>query len=251
MWAYVDETGDRGSGPLASPVFGMAAVLVDDIGAVELRRAVQQLRTEFKVPAHKVMSWKEHAKNHDRRKRAAEVLSTVPNLKVCYVFAVKSELDPASYVCDPQLFYNYLAFKMYKSISWAARNWHGSNARLWTRYGHVRNHDHSTTEEYIRSEAQKDPKVPFHMEQALKWVSADKYLESQAADLYGGFLKAAIWPSGEFGYVEPAYLLRVWHQLRNSESCAVPLGIMSMPLNSIVCGMDWFPCSHCPKATGP
>ncbi|WP_156516457.1 DUF3800 domain-containing protein [Nocardia arizonensis] len=59
VWAYVDETGDRGSGPSASPVFGMAAVLVDDLGAVELRRAVQQLRTEFKVPANKVMSWKD------------------------------------------------------------------------------------------------------------------------------------------------------------------------------------------------
>lgn len=249
VWAYVDETGDRGSGPNASPIFGMAAVLVNDVGAVELRRAVQRLRTDFKVPAGKVMSWKEHVKNHDRRRHAADVLSGVSDLKVCYVFAVKSELDPVSYVSNPQLFYNYLAFQMYKSISWAARNWYGKSTQLWTRFGHVRNHDHTSTEQYIRAQAAQDYRVPFYMEQALNWVSADRYLESQAADLYAGFLKSAIWPSGEFGQVEPAYLLKVWSQIRNSEECVVPLGMFPMPRREIAFEMVWFPCSECPKRT--
>lgn len=252
MWAYIDETGDRGKGPNSSPIFGMAAVIVDDVSAPLLRAAVDQLRQDFGVPSASPMSWKEHVKTHDRRRRAVEVLGAVQNLKVCYVFADKGELAPDSYLCNPQRFYNYLAYKMYKSVVWAARSCYGADAKLWTRFGHVRGHDHSSTETYIRREASLDSRVPDHMEQGLRWVSADKYLESQAADLYGGFLRAAVWPAGEFGYVEPSYLLGVWHQLRNSEDCAVPLGIMSMPRNDIVCNKDWFPCKDCPKVkAGP
>lgn len=225
----------------------MAAVIVTDDGAVALRKAVVQLRADFGVPAGKVLSWKDHVKNHDRRRRAAEVLSQVDELKVCYVYAIKKELDPASYVNDVARFYNYVAFTMYKSIAWAARNWQGSDAQLWTRFGHVRGHDHTGTDSYIRAEAAKDSRVPFRMEQGLKWVSADRYLESQAADLFGGFLKAATWPDGPFNYTEPSYLLTVWHKIRNSEVCAIPLGIMSMPSNHLTCEMPWFPCTACPK----
>lgn len=135
----------------------------------------------------------------------------------------------------------------YKSTLWAARNWKGDTAKVWTRFGHVLRHDHTSTETYIRREAQRDSRVPFHMEQGLRWVSADRYAESQAADLYGGFLKAALWPQGEFEYVEPTYLLRIWHQIRNSESCAIPLGIMSMPDAALTKKQPWFPCDHCEK----
>ncbi|GGK52605.1 DUF3800 domain-containing protein [Nocardia camponoti] len=247
VWAYIDETGDRGSGPNSSPVFGMAAVIVDDLSAPELRSAVTTLRTDFGVPAGKVMSWKEHVKNHDRRKRASAVLAGVPNLHVCYVFAVKNEVDPSSYICDPVRFYNFVALETYRSVAGAARDLYGTDARLWTRYGHVRGHDHNTTDAYIRRKSQTDERIPWHMEQGLRWVSADKYLESQAADLYGGFLKAAIWPSGEFGYTESAYLMSIWHQIRASEHCVVPHGLRSMPDTGLVAKMEWFPCRPCPK----
>nr|WP_286132034.1 hypothetical protein [Mycobacterium sp. IS-1556] len=205
------------------------------------------LRSDFGVPTKKVLSWKDHVKTHDRRRRAADVLSAVDELKVCYVYAIKNELDPASYVNDVPRFYNYVAFTMYKSIAWAARNWQGPDARLWTRFGHVRGHDHNTTDAYIREQVAKDPRIPFHMEQGLRWVSADQYLESQAADLFGGFLKAATWPDGAFGYTEASYLLSIWSKIRNSENCAIPLGIMSMPENRLTCEMPWFPCQSCPK----
>ncbi|AEA23385.1 hypothetical protein Psed_1134 [Pseudonocardia dioxanivorans CB1190] len=244
---YIDETGDRGPGSTSSPIFGMAAVLVDSVGSLNLRRAVLQLRSDFNVPENSVMSWKENLKSHDRRKRAVEVLGSVAGLKVCYVYVVKSALKADSYLTDNQRFYNYIAFKAYKASLWAARNWKGQDARVWTRYGHVKGHDHRTTETYIRREASLDPRVPFHMEQGLRWVASDTYLESQAADIYGGFLKAATWPSGDFGYVEPSYLLGIWHQLRNSEQCAIPLGIMSMPDSGIIRKARWFPCLHCTK----
>jgi len=132
-----------------------------------------------------------------------------------------SELRSGSYKDYPQRFYIYIAYRTCKSTLWAARAWVGGHGMVWTRFGHVRHHDHRTTEAYIRREAVKDPKVPSGTEQGLRRVSSDRYGESQAADLYGGFLKAALWPDGEFHSVEPRYLLRIWYQLNNSESCAI------------------------------
>ena len=247
VWAYIDETGDRGMGPKASPIFGMAAVLVDATGATALRAAVEQLRADFHVPPDRVMSWKEHTKHHDRRRHAAALLAGVEGVKVCYVYAQKSALNPASYVHDQKLFYNYVAMKTYTSILWAARSWKGSNTRLWTRFGHVRHHDHRPTKRYLERQAAGNPKVAHRIEQGLRWVGADEYAESQAADLFGGFLKAALWPGGEFGLVEPAYLRTVWPLLRNSETCAIPLGLMSMPDSALVTQHEWFPCEKCPR----
>lgn len=225
--------------------------MVDDNGAARLQAAVADLRLDLNVPPARTMSWKEHAKTHDLRRRAADVLSTVPDMRVLYVYAKKSELRSGSYLDDPQRFYSYLAYKMYKAVLWAGRNWKGPSARIWTRFGHVRGHDHRSTESYILREAQLDAKVPHAMEQGLKWVPADKYSESQAADLLGGFLKAAVWPESKFGYVEPSYLLKVWPLIRNSDTCAIPLGILPMPSKEVLLAEDWFPCDACPKMTVP
>lgn len=245
VFVYIDETGDRGASATASPIFGMAALIVPEGRGPSVRSAVDVLRSDLGVPPDKVLSWKAYVKSHDRRRRAAEVLAGLSGVKVCYVYAKKEELRSDSYRNDKLLMYNYLAYKTYKSIVWACRNIGATEIVI--RYGHVRHHDHSSTEDYIRREASRDPKVPNRLVSSMRWVSADRYRESQAADLFGGFLKAALWPSGEFDYTEPGYLLRVWHLIRNSETCAIPLGILSMPSNDVLTSEDWFPCGHCAK----
>lgn len=225
----------------------MAAVVIDDDSSKSLRAAVHTLRSDFDVPSDKVLSWKEYVKTHERRRRAAEVLGRVDGLRLCYVYSVKSELREGTYKEHPQRFYNYVALKLYKSILWAARDWKGVNAEVWTRFGHVHGHDHNSTKEYISAQVMADPKVPSSMEKGLRWVSSSTYDESQAADLYGGFLKSAIWPSGKYAYTEPSYLISIWHQIRNSSSCAIPLGIMSMPKSGLLRQNSWFPCAHCTK----
>jgi hypothetical protein len=243
---YIDETGDRGGSPSSSPIFGMAAVVVDDEGADRLRRVVDRLRLDFRVPTAQVMSWKAHVKNHDRRKRAADMLGELTHLRVCYVYSVKAELLAGSYRDHPQWFYHSTASAIYKSVLHAAQDWVGPQARVFTRFGHVRGHDHRSTEAYIWDEIQRDPRVPTHLEQRLRWVSADKFAESQAADLYGGFLRAALWPSGDFGYVEPSYLLRVWAQIHGSDQCVIPFGLRPMPDHAHLLRTHWFPCRTCP-----
>lgn len=105
--------------------------------------------------------------------------------------------------------------------------------------------DHgTTTRPYLEGPVVAPANVPNHIEQDLRWVSATNYLESQAADLYACFLKAAVWPD-RYGNFEGGYLRTVWHQLRNSEGCAIPLGLMSIPESSLVACHDWFPCDAC------
>lgn len=242
-YVYIDETGDRGHGPTSSPIFGMAAVIVSPESAVGLRAAVTHLQQAFGVPATKVMSWKEHVKTHDRRRYAAQVLRDTAGVTVCYVFTQKARLRADSYKVDRGRFYNYVAGKTLKSVLWAAR--HLGSTDVHVRFGHVRHHDHRTTEVYLKEKILPDPKVPDSLVRSLRWVSADQYLESQAADLYGGFLKAAIWPDGQFQMTEGAYLRTIWSQLRGSDDCAIPLGIMSMPDYAPILDAEWFPCTAC------
>lgn len=251
LYAYIDETGDRGMSPQSSPIFGMAAVLVSQTHAPHLRQAVSLLRKDFHVPDDRPMSWKEAGKTHDRRRHAAEVLGAVDNVRVLYVYADKQQLQHAGFANDLTLFYNYVAGKMFKSILWAAQNWQGHPTPVHIRYGHVRRHDHRTTEAYLRgSTFEDDPKIPTYLLAGLEWVSATQYLESQAADMYGGFLRAAVWPKRtEWGdeYTYPEFLHAVWHQIRHSEDCAIPLGIFVMPHHSAFTDSGALPCTSCPK----
>lgn len=246
LHAYVDETGDRGlvGKPGSSPIFGMAAVLVTGESARQLRAAVARLRDDFGVPQGRVMSWKDHVKTHARRLHAAQVLAQVTDVRIIYVYCEKAQVV-GEYTKDRELFYNYVALKMYRGILWAARNWKGTSEGICTRFGHVRGHDHRSTEAYFRSQLPREPRVPNQMERGLRWVSADRYLESQAADLYGGFLKAATWPD-EFGNVEGRFIRTVWRQIRRGDhDCPVPLGLMSMPDNDLVKQQEWYDCAHC------
>ncbi len=172
----------------------------------------------------------------------------VPGLTVCYVWASKKDLMPDSYRDDNDRFYNWVALKTYKSAIWAARNGHGDDAEVHFRFGHVRGFDHAGSKNYIEKEAQEDPKIPHRLQASLRWISADRYRESQAADLFGGFLSAAVWPKGDYGYTEPNYLHRVWPVIRkNDDGCAIPLGVFAMPHHRVATEADWFPCDdRCP-----
>lgn len=175
------------------------------------------------------------------------MLGGLPGLRVCYAYAVKAELDAGSYRSSHERFYNYVAKHLDNQVLWAARDWRGSGARVWTRFGHVKGFDHDSTARYLAESVRNDSRVPHHMEQGLRWVSSTEYLESQAADLFAGFLKAAVWPDGAYGYVEAAYLTSVWHQIHKSDSCVIPLGIHVMPDDRLLRMNSWFPCRDCRK----
>ena len=253
--AYVDETGDRGllKGG-SSLVFGMSAVLVEDgFPRERLNDVVKQLHRDFNVPADKVMSWKAYLKTYERRRHAAEVLAQLEGVQVLYVYADKRLLKEDSYAEDRERFYNYVAGKMLKSIVWAATYWPGGSREVSIKFGHVRGHDHNKTSEYFKGplRAKKGEKVQWNLIKKIVWVSADKYLGSEAADIYCGFLKSATWPSktswGEVMYF-PEFLQTIWHQVRKgSEGCAIPLGMFPMPNYDAISYSPVVACVNCKK----
>ncbi len=180
------------------------------------------------------MSWKDHVKKYEYRLHAAEVLGSLENITVLYAYADKARLKPGSYVDDVDRFYTYVAGKMYTSIVWAVAYGYSDPAEAIIRFGHVRGHNHAATNAYLRNDIPRTKKkFPTEVVKSIRWVSADQYLESQAADLYGGFLKAALWPTPQrWGPGRPQwdFLKTIWHQVRRDpDGKATPLGLFAMP----------------------
>lgn len=245
LTAYIDETGDRG--PLkgnASPIFGMAAVIVDNGAERAARGALQRLRSDLGTPADRPLSWKKDLKKHDRRTHAAKIMSAVPGLRVVYVLVDKARLPAGSYGDDVTLLYNVIAYETLRRVLWTAKRWPGGRSGIDVRYGHVAHHDHLDTHRYFQIKKGQDPRFAYELITSLTWVNASQYEMSQVADVYGGFLKAAFWPN-DFGDVEGGYLTRVWHQIRNSEDCVLTLGLQPRPDSTWAKGMEWWPCSDC------
>lgn len=244
FWAYSDETGDRGLGANASPIFGMATVLGDAQAMTELREAIGTLRTDFKVQDGTVMSWKKHLKTAERRLHAVKTLANLSRHRVVYAVSKKTELADGSFQSDEKRFYDFVSSAAYKGTLWAARNMGADEVRI--RFGRVKGVDHDHTRDYIRKANDPDSKVPTGMEKELSWVGADQHYESEAADFYAGFLKTAFWPD-DYGNTDHILLQRVWHQVRKGPNqCAVPLGMFTMPHYGVVLGADWFWCQGCP-----
>lgn len=233
----------------------MAGLILDQAGSSRIQAAVARLRQDFGVRPEDVMSWKRHLKNHDRRKYAAKVLSAIPGITVIYIYYRKDAITIGTYHQDQQRGYDYIAHKMHKAILWATK-YQGIRSDVAIRFGHVRNHDHQVTEAYLRGHADTYM-MQGQYQRDLRWVAANTHPESEAADFYAGFLKAAVWPDS-FGDFEGSYIQRVWPQIRNADLCsnsastycAIPLGLMSMPENHLVTEHEWFPCGNCRHAVG-
>lgn len=257
LWAYVDETGDRGlvTTPGSSSIYGMACLLLDQPAASRIQAAVARLRQDFRVRPGDVMSWKRHLKTHERRKHAARVLSAIPGVTVIYIYYRKDAITTGTYHLDQQRGYDYIAHKMHKAILWATQH-QPVRSDVAIRFGHVRHHDHHVTESYLNNHSDTH-RLQGQFQRELKWVAANTHPESEAADFYAGFLKSAVWED-EFGDFEGSYLQRVWPQIRNANLCAVPasyycaipLGLLSMPMNHLITEHEWFPCSGCRHTIG-
>ena len=224
----------------------MAAVVVDPESETRARAAIRQLRTDFSTPAKRPLSWKEDVRNDRQRAlHASLTLSRVPGIRLLYVVVNKELLAPGTYGDDLTLFYNYIAYNVLKRVLWAANYGPGGRSQVDVRFGHVAHHDHRDTHRYFHGRRDADRNVPFDLLSSLTWTGASQFEMSQVADLYGGFLKQAFW-ADKYCNVDGDYLVRVWHQIRQPDGCAIHLGLMPAPSSEWAKSMSWFPCTDCP-----
>lgn len=104
---HVDETGDRGFGPRASPVFCLAACVFRHSKAALVVDAMRALNDSLGRPDVAIHA-KEHLKRHDRKMEACERLGALKGtVRLLYVVLPKRLVDSNSYLRDPVGAYNY------------------------------------------------------------------------------------------------------------------------------------------------
>ena len=243
---YIDETGDRGFGPKASPLFGFCAVVVPDHHDLDLRQAIQRLRHDFGLNGS-ALHWVEHLRlrHHDRRRHAAKVLGTVPELKLIFALIDKANVPTHSGMrTDIAKTYNYATRMLFERLALTASHWPGGSHRAIVKVAHARGHDHMATINYIRNICPLAPSnfvVPWHLvTPSITVGGAGSYDGLQAADVYAGMLNAAI-TADRFGNCSPEYLLGCAHQLRRGPSGKLlNYGIKVLGDPAIITAQSWW-----------
>lgn len=243
---YLDETGDRGFGPKASPLFGFCAVIVPEEHDAALRFAIRRLRADFGVnngPVH----WVEHLrpKHHDRRRHAGKVLATVPEVKLIFTLIDKAAVPATAEMRNDRVkTYNYASRLLFERIALAARDWPGGTRRAIVKVAHVRGHDHDVTLDYVINicpGTYSQITIPWHLVTSnIDVAGTAAYDGLQAADMYAGMFNAAT-VADKFGNCSPEYLLDCAHQLRRGQNGRVlTYGIKVLGDPSVVTAQPWW-----------
>jgi hypothetical protein len=241
LYAYVDETGDRGVSAKSSPFFAMAGLVMTAEDDPEMRAAVEHCRRKLDLPGGKALHWKDHVKTYARRQLVARTLARVPGACVNYVIIEKAAIhSTAGMYRDHTIFYNYVAGLMIERFLFTADTWPGGPREIIVRFGHVKGFGtHADTRAYL-SDKRKNPNgTPWHLLRKVEFPSVSEYDGLQAADQYGGLLKVAIVPDEYDGY-EEHHLLSIRHQIRQRNGGAWGAGFKVMALPGTMDRLPWW-----------
>lgn len=194
---YVDEHGDRGFTTKSSAVFAMTAVMVPAESAPHMRVVAKGLRGEINTtkPLHWVDHFTPKPKHAGRRRLAADMVATIPDVKVIYVVADKATLIASQHLrSDQDAFYNYMTKLLLERVAFAAQHWHGGSRLALVRLSAVRNMDHAESLDYLHAVRERGKtRAPFNfISWPPTWHGPDRYDGLQVADLYMGMFGCAI-----------------------------------------------------------
>lgn len=242
--AFVDETGDRGTGPNASRFFSMAGVVVAEEDYAALSAAIIGIKARFGVEKAKPLHWKDHVKTFDRRQFVTRELSSIPGLIVNYVIFEKAAIPhTAGMRSDQSTFYNYTAGLMMERLLLTGQYWPGQTRDVRVSFGHVRGFDHDKTLDYfrIKKEQGQGPARWSLLEGTPRFLAMSTNSGMQAADQYAGMLSAAM-NVDRFGGYEAQHLLSIKPQIRRSSSgSSAGYGFKTMTQQVTLQSYPWWP----------
>lgn len=196
---YVDETGDRGIRPGASPFFAMTAVMVPTERDRDIRFTAAGLRAYLNTPERQPLHWTRHfkRKHHGRRTEAAERLAAMTSNSVIHVITDKKTAlgDWDAESSEGEFFYHRTTRILLEQVAQASRGWNGGPRLAIVRLGTVKGMDHAGVLEFLarsRLESTPTPAVPWEY---IKWPPVWRpasFDGIQIADIYSGLLNSAL-----------------------------------------------------------
>jgi hypothetical protein len=203
---YVDETGDRGWGDRASPIFVMTAVIVRDGGEQALLRALDEMNATLKKPPGTVLHWAENVKTHPQRKYVAGVLASLDMTVTNVVVLKKPMIGTNSGLSNATPMYNYCVRRLLERVSWFVRDAGGETT---VAFAHVRRFPYEKLHGYL--ELLKLIPTSVHWPSFVGKPKIDqprRVRQLQVADLVAGACGSAL-REDDFGNYEASYLMQI------------------------------------------
>lgn len=216
---YVDEYGDRGFGPKASPYFCVTAVVVPQESHDFMRAVVGGLRHVVNTP--KALHWVDHftPKHQHRRDLASLMCAQIPGLLVVYALAEKRSLISSTELKkDGAIFYHYVTKLALERAAFSAAYWPGGRRTAKAVLAEIKNVAPDDTRAYFekfRSGRAKST-APTSVFLPNATIATPQQREGlQLADLYQGMFAAAL-QGDPFDADCARHLIQHRHQIRRS-----------------------------------
>ncbi|HEY8527365.1 MAG TPA: DUF3800 domain-containing protein [Acidimicrobiales bacterium] len=200
---YVDETGDRGTGPRSSPFFTFAAVAVRERDDHLVRTAAADICTAVGKPGETKLKWTKL--QHLSRVRATQMIAELP-VTLIYVCFPKCNLRAdAALVTDHTAFYNYAARFVLERVSWLAKR---NDQQAVVTFEKVRGFDPRQLTDYLDLlRGRSEPSVEWdNLSPNVRVDSPANVSGLVVPDLCAGAFDSATRPDGPTGLYEPVYL---------------------------------------------
>jgi hypothetical protein len=203
---YVDETGDRGWGGRASPIFVVSAVIVRDGKQADLIGALDRINTDLKKPPGTVLHWAENVKAHPQRKHVAKCLAAI-DMTIASVVVIKQPMmGSGTGLSDSTSMYNYAIRRLLERVSWFVDD-HGGQASI--TFAHIKRFPYEQLRAYIELLRQLSTTIRWRAFLGNPKIDQPARIRQlQVADLVAGAHGSAL-RQDDYGDFEASYL----HQL--------------------------------------
>ena len=201
---YVDETGDRGWGGRASPIFVISAVIVRDGVEGSLAAALDTINSTLKKPPGTVLHWAENVKTHPQRKFVIRQLAAL-DMTVTSVAVFKAPLmGSGSALSDPASMYNYAVRRLLERVSWFVDD---AGGEATVTFAHIKRFPYQRLRQYIELLQALPTEIRWPAFTGSPRIDQPRRVRPlQIADLVAGAHGSALRPD-DFGAFESSYML--------------------------------------------
>jgi hypothetical protein len=203
---YLDETGDRGWGGRASPIFVISAIIVPDGGEQLLVRKLDELNAALGKPERTVLHWAENVKTHSQRKYVTGQLAEL-DMTISSVIVFKNPLmGSGSALSDSASMYNYAVRRLLERVSWFVDDARGVAS---VTFAHLRNFPYSRLRQYVAYLELQRTEIRWRaFVGSPKIDQPNRIRQLQVADLVAGAHGSALRPDN-YGSFEASYLMQL------------------------------------------